>query len=247
MKARQYAKIIDIPTIIGFLLISALVLASCQADTPTPTREIEETEEPMVTTSVAVEDQSIESGTVTVAEVVSDGPGWIVIHAQAEGSPGPVIGHAAVSDGTNMDVVVEIDVEAATETLYAMLHTDAGTEGEYEFPGDDGPVSVEGEIVTPSFQVIEEMGDVVTVMALDSFFEAKTMTVTVGTTVLWENGGDLPHTVTSDDDIFDSGNMEPGDTFEFTFDEAGEFPYYCVYHGAPGGVGMAGTVVVTEE
>jgi hypothetical protein len=105
------------------------------------------------TPSVTVSDQAIENGMVTVDSVVSDGPGWIVIHADANGSPGPVIGHSAVSDGENIDVAVEIDVSNATETLYAMLHTDAGQVGTYEFPGADGPVSVDGQVVTPSFTV----------------------------------------------------------------------------------------------
>jgi predicted lipoprotein with Yx(FWY)xxD motif len=41
----------------------------------------------------------------------------------------------------------------ATETLYAMLHVDAGTEGEFEFPdGADGPaVDADGNVVTPPF------------------------------------------------------------------------------------------------
>jgi hypothetical protein len=58
-----------------------------------------------------------------------------------------------VVDGENTDVVIEIDVAAATETLYAMLHTDVGEVGTYEFPGDDVPVTADGEVVTPSFTV----------------------------------------------------------------------------------------------
>lgn len=99
---------------------------------------------------VEVNDQTLADGTVTIAGVGSDGPGWIVIHAD-DGGPGPVVGYAAVTDGNNTDVVVEIDTEAATETLYAMLHTDAGVEGTYEFPGDDGPVSVDGSVVVQPF------------------------------------------------------------------------------------------------
>ncbi len=105
--------------------------------------------------SVTVNDQAVVDSTVTVAEVISDGPGWIVIHAQENGKPGPVIGHTAVSGGENTDVMVEVDVAQATETLYAMLHTDAGEVGTYEFPGDDTPVQVDGQVVTPSFQVTE--------------------------------------------------------------------------------------------
>jgi polyisoprenoid-binding protein YceI len=100
-----------------------------------------------------VADQDISGGIVTVAEVVSNGPGWIVIHADAEGRPGPVIGYAAVADGTNMDVAVDVATDQATETLFAMLHTDGGTVGTYEFPGADGPVSVGDQVVMPAFQV----------------------------------------------------------------------------------------------
>ena len=106
-----------------------------------------------VTPSVTVSDQAIENGMVTVDQVVSDGQGWIVIHAQQDGAPGPVIGHAAVQDGENNDVSVEIDVANATETLYAMLHTDAGEMGTYEFPGVDTPVQVEGQVVVQPFAV----------------------------------------------------------------------------------------------
>jgi LPXTG-motif cell wall-anchored protein len=106
-----------------------------------------------VTPSVTVSDQAIEDGTVTVDTVVSDGPGWMVIHADQDGAPGPVIGWAAVEDGENMDVVVEIDTEAATDTLWAMLHIDAGEVGTYEFPGADGPVPVEGEVLVEPFAI----------------------------------------------------------------------------------------------
>lgn len=106
-----------------------------------------------VTPSVTVNDQAIEDGTVTVASVVSDGPGWIVIHIEEDDAPGPVIGFEAVADGENTDVVVEIDVDMATETLYAMLHADTGEEGVYEFPDADPPVQVEGEVVMQAFAI----------------------------------------------------------------------------------------------
>ncbi len=101
--------------------------------------------------SVSVRDQSVAGGTVTVARVVSQGPGWLMIHAQANGGPGPILGNARVSDGVNRNVKVEIDLSRATPVLYAMLHTDAGQVGVMEFPGPDAPVVVAGKVVTPSF------------------------------------------------------------------------------------------------
>jgi hypothetical protein len=67
--------------------------------------------------------------------VVSDGPGWIVIHIEAAGATAPVIGWTAVKDGLTRNLAVKIDAAKATPVLYAMLHTDAGKVGTYEFPG----------------------------------------------------------------------------------------------------------------
>jgi predicted lipoprotein with Yx(FWY)xxD motif len=107
---------------------------------------------PEETPYVKVADQTVANDTVTVAEVLSKGPGWIVIHADKNGAPGPVLGYTALKDGENTNVAVKLAAEGRTETLYAMLHTDAGTVGTYEFPGADGPVSVDGKVVTPAFK-----------------------------------------------------------------------------------------------
>ena len=139
------------------LILSLALVAACTQYGGTTTT----TQAPTTTTgevmekkpSVTVDDQKIEDDTVTVAKVISDGPGWMTIHADANGAPGAGIGHAAVSDGENADVVVEIDASAATETLYAMLHIDVGEVGVYEFPGDDVPATVDGKPVTPSFKI----------------------------------------------------------------------------------------------
>ena len=107
-----------------------------------------------VTPSVTVSNQPLLNGTVTVETVVSVGPGWIVIHAQADGRPGPILGYGQVADGENRDTMVDVDATGATDTLYAMLHVDAGQEGTWEFPGGpDIPVTVGEQVVTPAFQV----------------------------------------------------------------------------------------------
>ncbi|MCV0400020.1 MAG: multicopper oxidase domain-containing protein [Nitrosarchaeum sp.] len=54
--------------------------------------------------------------------------------------------------------------------------------------------------------------------------------IKVGDTVTWTNKDISVHTVTSNDDLFDSGMLMPGDTFEHTFDGAGLYEYYCMLH-----------------
>src|SRR5438105_3189505 len=78
----------------------------------------------------------------------------------------------------------------------------------------------------------------------DFAFDPKTISVNVGDTITWTNQGPSPHTVTADDGSFDAGNLDKGATFSHTFDKAGTFAYYCKYHGAKGGSGMAASVTV---
>lgn len=63
-------------------------------------------------------------------------------------------------------------------------------------------------------------------------FNPAVITVAAGTTVTWTNKDDAAHTVTSDTDLFDSGNMSKGGTFSFTFATPGTYPYFCTYHPA---------------
>lgn len=62
-----------------------------------------------------------------------------------------------------------------------------------------------------------------------SFRQAK-VTVSVGTTIRWVNRDLVPHTTTSVGDVWDSSLIQPGETFEFTFEEEGEYAYFCVPH-----------------
>src|SRR5262245_4649824 len=75
-------------------------------------------------------------------------------------------------------------------------------------------------------------------------FSPKTLTVQPGDTVIWTNNSGIAHTVTADDGSFTSGSVSPGQTFSHTFSTAGTVAYHCSFHGAAGGIGMAGTIVV---
>jgi plastocyanin len=68
-------------------------------------------------------------------------------------------------------------------------------------------------------------------------FSPASITTTVGATVTWTNNDNMAHTVTADDNSFDSGNIAAGGTFSRTFSSAGSFAYHCSIHP-----GMKGTV-----
>jgi predicted lipoprotein with Yx(FWY)xxD motif/plastocyanin len=84
----------------------------------------------------------------------------------------------------------------------------------------------------------------VMVDAVDFKFDAKELTISAGTTVKWINKDAFLHTVTSDTGLFDGDLPASGGEFQFTFNEPGRYPYYCKPHGNPGGVGMAGVIIV---
>jgi plastocyanin len=77
------------------------------------------------------------------------------------------------------------------------------------------------------------------VQITDSTFSPATLTIRVGDTVTWRNADDRPHTVTSNDGAFDSGNLDEGVGFSFTFTEPGTYAYLCEYHPE-----MQATIVV---
>ena len=78
--------------------------------------------------------------------------------------------------------------------------------------------------------------------AASNSFSPNPVEVKVGETVTWINDDSGRHTVTSKDGVFDSGMMGKGQSFSFTFDKVGEYPYFCEPHP-----NMVGTVVVTES
>lgn len=61
-------------------------------------------------------------------------------------------------------------------------------------------------------------------------FDPQEFIITVGSTVIWYNQDTVTHTVTAGDQTFDSGNLMPGATFSYTFEEPGTYSYHCTLH-----------------
>jgi plastocyanin len=73
-------------------------------------------------------------------------------------------------------------------------------------------------------------------------FNPSQKNITVGNTIMWTNNDIEVHTVTSgspdntNTKVFDSGNLNPKQTFEHTFDKAGYYKYFCKLHPSMVGV-----------
>jgi plastocyanin len=68
-----------------------------------------------------------------------------------------------------------------------------------------------------------------------------TITVKKGTTVTWTNEDSVAHTVTGENGGPDSELLDQGQSYSFTFNEAGTFEYFCKPHP-----NMVGSVIVEE-
>lgn len=73
-------------------------------------------------------------------------------------------------------------------------------------------------------------------------FNPADITVQTGTSVTWSNDDSLPHTVTALDGSFDSGILDPGASFSWTFAAPAEIAYQCQLHPI-----MQGSVTVEGD
>jgi plastocyanin len=85
------------------------------------------------------------------------------------------------------------------------------------------------------------------VQASDYAFTPSDLTINVGDKVRWINTGGT-HNVVADDGSFTSGAVSSDPwVYEHVFTIAGNFRYYCLLHGSPGGLGMSGIIRVKSS
>lgn len=87
-------------------------------------------------------------------------------------------------------------------------------------------------VATSNIKIVEKGGQY--------SFAPATLTIKVGTQVIWTNASDAPHTVTSDTGVFNTpNNLEEKQTFKVVFTKPGTYTYYCNIHTY-----MKGTIIV---
>jgi len=77
-------------------------------------------------------------------------------------------------------------------------------------------------------------------VTIDNFsFTPQEIKVKAGTTIIWTNRDDIPHTVVSTDSLFKSKTLDTDDRFTTTFGKPGTYSYFCSIHPK-----MTGKVIV---
>jgi len=129
---------------------------------------------------------------------------------------------------------IGLTIALALPVGVAAAEGEAGSEGEAVALAIDLPAVAQAPAAAPA-------GAGAPVTMVDNRNLPAKLVVPVGTTVTWTNNGVTPHTVSAAGGTFDSGFVQPGESYSFTFNSPGDYGYFCRPHVF---IGMTGTVVV---
>ncbi|MDC0153184.1 plastocyanin/azurin family copper-binding protein [Nitrosopumilus sp.] len=190
--------------------------------------------------------EGVTTGPIIAIEILKD--------SAQEGNPDYSPDRAIVTQGdtvvwTNVDVAPHTVTSAEDygETFDSSLISEGETFtldttnleiGEYEYlcivhPWMIATLVVEApkeatKIIIPDGAAIPEDGKI--------YYDPEIINISMGTTIEWINEDAAMHTATSGsptigaDGIFDSQILNIDDTYQFTFEDAGNYDYYCILH-----------------
>lgn len=161
----------------------------------------------------------VPAGGGVVVDLIAQVPQTVVLvdHALARAFDKGAIGQIVIDGPPNPEIFEAIGADAPQPSASG---------GPGEAAGERVSIVAGSGISQPldasdEFATVEDPAD----------YSVNVLTIPVGTTVTWTNDDpEMIHTVTDVDGAFDSGFMESGASWSFTFDTAGEFEYYCLPH-----------------
>lgn len=211
--------------------------------------------------SISISEQKLSGNNeivVNSASITDDG--WVVVHAMTDGRPGAVLGYTSLLKGTGADIKVTIDKTKVTPNLTAMLHYDRGEKGVFEFPGADGPVIKDQQVIMQEFKLLnfseatKEVSTKDTAVARKEFvitlkqwsFTPSVITVKKDDMVALKlRSVDVTHGLALPD-FNVNANVKAGETktVEFKADKAGTFNFACSVYCGVGHGSMTGKLIV---
>jgi hypothetical protein len=106
----------------------------------------------LVLPSLTVADQTVgKRGQVEVANATLPEAGWVALHADRDGEPGPVLGQTPLPAGEHENIVITSDWHRATSPMHVLLYEDLGIAGRFEPETVDAPYMRQGEVMSVSF------------------------------------------------------------------------------------------------
>ncbi|MDQ2669286.1 MAG: cupredoxin family copper-binding protein, partial [Gemmatimonadota bacterium] len=165
------------------------------------------------------------SGDLIVAGGSVGDPAWSAGLAVAiPGSPHTLSLHATNAGATTLQGTAREKVIGPESVRFGFTFTvplGSGSQWARIFSGEPEAAAAPGD---------DMRGDTVRVVIRDVAFKSPIVRIRPGQTVVWINDDPLPHTVTSDDGVWDSGLLAEDAVFARRFDETGEYRYHCTPH-----------------
>lgn len=163
----------------------------------------------------------VPAGGGTIVELIGQVPSTIVLvdHALSRAFDKGAIGLIVVSGEPQPEIFEEVTTDSAGEP--------DGDGGENVASGGESVSILAGSFAFQDLGAADEFAS----SENPADYSVNVLTIKAGTTVTWTNDDPgMLHTVTSVDGSFDSGFLNEGDSWSFTFDEPGEFEYFCAPH-----------------
>lgn len=103
------------------------------------------------------------------------------------------------------------------------------------------PSSPSTTVRTSTSDPVESVPPTEVAIAIVEFaFDPPEVTAVAGSTIIWSNDDDVTHNVFTSDELLASADLERGDTYSITLQDATVIDYYCDIHQY-----MRGTITVT--
>jgi len=118
--------------------------ATTSTEAPQPTTNEGDIAPAITPAEVVFDAQESDGTTIVVASVTLPAPGFVAVHSNVDGGPGPVIGNSdllPVGTSENVTITLETPLEA-TDLVFPMVHIDMNGNGEYEFMPPDNIVDI---------------------------------------------------------------------------------------------------------
>lgn len=153
---------------------------------------------------LAVSDQTTVNDSVVIPAVILDRPGYVAVHAEKDGQlviTPPLGVSQLLPAGLHRNVVISLKGLAdGAQTVHPMVHFEGNNNDSYDFPGPDGPVMVNGNILMKPMQLTRVGGGESSVGAKDGalLLTPRGAFVTLPSVTLAQDGFVALHTTGAD-------------------------------------------------
>lgn len=170
----------------------------------------------------------VPAGGGTVVELIGQVPQTIVLvdHALTRAFDKGAIGQIVVEGDPNPEIFEAFGLSGSPAPS-----TEPAASGSPAAPSSPGTATQVSIVAGSSTFQAAEAPDEFAGTESPADYSVNELMITLGTTVTWTNDDPgMVHTVTASDGSFDSGLLQFGESFSYTFNDPGEFGYTCTPH-----------------